>query len=266
METIPRPALLRGVLRAVTGATGASGRITTMRGLLRPVVQLRAGNIPPPQPIFVPGATEDVSQISPSLPSSPGARDSRRGAKSIMQKFRRLREAPNAPMGGDYEDDRDGSPPSSVENYQQDGAGALSDGGGRAGRPTHRHQNSFFGRFGAGEETTQAPSQQTSTRRHTNISRTSTGRAEIGGRTYHPAHLAWRLSRSARRTTTSAGPPSPGPPITPGNSGLGRKTSLMKKVKGVVRAGQQVSTCVVGTVSILFGSPDLSCPPVSSPL
>ncbi len=55
-------------------------------------------------------------------------------------------------MGGDYEDDRDGSPPSSVENYQQDGAGALSDGGGRAGRPTHRHQNSFFGRFGRGRK------------------------------------------------------------------------------------------------------------------
>ncbi len=87
------------------GIEGRDGRYRRFRqdhDDARPAQTRRAaarGNIPPPQPIFVPGATEDVSQISPSLPSSPGAPGQPKRSKSIMQKFRRLREAPNAPDG-----------------------------------------------------------------------------------------------------------------------------------------------------------------------
>lgn len=196
------------------------------------------GNIPPPQPIFVPGVTEDVGgQISPSLPS-PGAPGQPKRSKSIMQKIRRLRDAPNVPMGGDYDDDRDGSPPSSLENYQQDGAGALSDGGGRAGRPTHRHQNSFFGRFGRGGNNAGSKSADEYSPTHeqfTFVERSGGNRGKElpprpPGVTPEPLH---------DKDDYFSGPITPSSPNTPGNGGLGRKTSLMKKVKGVVRASNK---------------------------
>ncbi|KLO17048.1 hypothetical protein SCHPADRAFT_901018 [Schizopora paradoxa] len=206
---------------------GEEGRPAQTR---RPTVR---GNIPPPQPIFVPGVTEDVGQISPSMPS-PGAPGQPKRSKSIMQKFRRLRESPNVPMGGDYEDDRDGSPPSSVENYQQDGAGALSDGGVRASRPTHRHNNSFFGRFGRGGNNAGSKSADEYSPTHEQFAYVERSGANRG-KDLPPRPPGVTPEPYYEKDDYFSGPVSPGSPNTPGN-GLGRKTSLLKKVKGVVRA------------------------------
>lgn len=90
----------------------------------------RKGSVPPPQPIFVPEADEEIStQISP-VSSSPGGGMKR--SKSLMHRIRKMREMPNVPVNND-ELSNDGyeGPPSPAAN-----------------RPTHRSQNSFLGRFG----------------------------------------------------------------------------------------------------------------------
>jgi hypothetical protein len=91
----------------------------------------RKGSVPPPQPIFVPEADEDVGspQTTP-ISSSPGGGMKR--SKSLMHRIRKMRETPNVPVNNDEQ---------SNEGYE----GPPSPG---ATRPTHRSQNSFLGRFG----------------------------------------------------------------------------------------------------------------------
>ncbi|KAG6885592.1 hypothetical protein C0993_012594 [Termitomyces sp. T159_Od127] len=73
--------------------------------------------VPPPQPIFVPE----------SPPLSPGNPQRK---KSLMQRIRKMRDAPNVPVAPD---DQPPSPSTSSEPI--------------LARPTHRPQNSFLGRF-----------------------------------------------------------------------------------------------------------------------
>lgn len=80
-------------------------------------------SVPPPQPILVPD--------SPSPPLSPGGNPQRK--KSLMQRIRKMRDAPNVPVSSEYEQAPSPSPSSEP---------IIS-------RPTHRHQNSFLGRFSA---------------------------------------------------------------------------------------------------------------------
>lgn len=182
--------------------------------------------MPPPQPINLPGAMrtsqDGTSPTSPGMASSPGAP---KRSKSLMQKIRKMRDAPNVPMDAATPNGDDPSPPSSIENY----SGAD---GGRQGRPVHRHQNSFFGRFG----------------------RNTSANAGQLSPTY-PDEDFVRVEKT--RTSNKALPPKPmespvipgmgeqdgyfddgvapsGAPISPGG-GIGRKTSLLRKVKGVVK-------------------------------
>jgi len=84
--------------------------------------------IPPPQPIFVPGAeAEFVAPAEPSPPLSPGSGMKR--SKSLLQRIRKMRESPNVPVNnGDH---------NGVQNTYESGG---------PGRPNHKSQNSFAGR------------------------------------------------------------------------------------------------------------------------
>ena len=87
--------------------------------------------LPPPQPIFVPGADADFVAPEPSPPLSPGSGMKR--SKSLLQRIRKMRESPNMP----------------VNNGENNGVQNTYESGG-SGRPTHKSQNSFAGRL-AGE-------------------------------------------------------------------------------------------------------------------
>lgn len=172
--------------------------------------------IPPPQPIFVPEGEVDVNGVavptSPNGPSSPGAP---KRSKSLMHRIRKMRDNPMVPpLSDDYPTDRDPSPPTSAENSTS-----------YAQRPTHKSQNSFLGRFG-GRGSKDLPS------------------PEEEAFVYVEEPAAGRREKSLPR-----------PPISPtdagsdgyfdqsygGGAGLGRKTSLLKKVKGVVKGNGAVN-------------------------
>ncbi|KAH0838256.1 hypothetical protein J3R83DRAFT_6512 [Lanmaoa asiatica] len=59
--------------------------------------------------------------------------------KSLMQRIRKMRDSPNVPVG--YDEAVEPTSPTSADQYQS------------AGRPTHRSQNSFLGRFAGGNGT-----------------------------------------------------------------------------------------------------------------
>lgn len=176
----------------------------------------RSPNIPPPQPIFVPESEADVNPSavppSPTGPSSPGAP---KRTKSLMQRIRKMRDSPMVPPL--YDDqvgiaEHDDSPPSSAENA-----------GGAQGqyapqRPTHRSQNSFLGRFGGGPRGPKdlpSPSEEA----FVYVEEPPSGRRE----------------KSLPRPPTSPQDPGSDTYFDGANGGLGRKTSLLRKVKGVVK-------------------------------
>lgn len=161
--------------------------------------------IPPPQPILVPeaqGIDYDSAPGSPSLSGVP------KRTKSLMQRIRKMRDSPNVPMGFDESVE----PPPNPDTYQ-------------SSRPTHRSQNSFLGRFsnGTGRPNTSPPSDEAyvyvdDPRRDKRLPATP----------YAPATTRTPSTEDRRGyfDGTSSSPPL---------GGLGRKTSLLKKVKDVVR-------------------------------
>ncbi|KAJ7125645.1 Pal1 cell morphology protein-domain-containing protein, partial [Mycena crocata] len=170
----------------------------------RPRAHARRSQLPPPMPIFVPDGVTD-STVVPDSPGSPGSFPKRN--KSLMHRIRKMRDAPNVPVN-----DEDPAAESSANGD----------------RPTHRSQNSFLGRFAGNGRTT------------TNMSPTS--------------ETSETYVFIEPKTAPKDLPPTPGsaPPTTPehpqngyldeseappanGGAGLGRKTSLMKKVGRVVR-------------------------------
>ncbi|KAJ7071094.1 hypothetical protein C8F01DRAFT_415066 [Mycena amicta] len=194
-----------------TGNTPASsiynGKESTRKPVERPRAQARRSQLPPPMPIFVPDGVTDTIPV-PDSPNSPGSVPKRN--KSIMQRIRKMRDAPNVPVNGD-----DPSAESTGE------------------RPTHRSQNSFLGRF-AGNGRGVNP--------NSNVSPTSdTSEAYV--------FIEPRASSKDLPATPGSAPPSSphehnaangyfdDGDVVPGNgaAGLGRKTSLMKKVGRVVR-------------------------------
>jgi len=129
--------------------------------------------------------TDDAALYAQDL--SPGGGPQR--SKSIMQRFKKMRDAPNVPV--DYDDNTNDVSGSSSENH--------------AARPTHRSQNSVLGRLG-------------------NRSPTSPG---FGGDTTGEKGLP---------SLPSSGT-SPQDELGSGGyfeRGLGRKTSIMQRVRGVV--------------------------------
>ncbi|KAG5642454.1 hypothetical protein DXG03_002764 [Asterophora parasitica] len=176
----------------------------------RPRVATRRTLVPPPQPIFVPDPAEipDAPGLSPPL-SAPGFP---KRSKSLMHRIRKMRDAPNVPVGSDY----DQTPPSPT---------SLTDATSNTPRPTHRPQNSFLGRFGGGGAR--------------NASATSDKSEPF-------------VYIEANNKELPAPPPGvvESPPDVPvmgyfdnsansGSPGLGRKTSLLKKVGRVVGRGRQ---------------------------
>lgn len=161
--------------------------------------------VPPPKPIFVPDATADVNDdwTAPSPPAtSPGASGPKR-SKSLMQRIRKMRDAPNVPSVNPLPEEV--SPSSSTES---------------APRSSHRHQASRNGDARGADSTSPNP---------------------------EGSDAFVYIDDPKRRGDKDL-------PITPGTSGaeygdyfdtpsspgggLGRRTSLMKKVRGVVRGGK----------------------------
>ncbi|GJE87653.1 hypothetical protein PsYK624_037360 [Phanerochaete sordida] len=173
--------------------------------------------IPPPQPIFVPEGEGDVSggavPSSPSGPSSPGAP---KRSKSLMHRIRKMRDNPMVPpLSDDYPIERDPSPPTSSENFSAS----------QPQRPTHRSQNSFLGRFG-GRPSKDLPS------------------PEEEAFVYVEEPAPGRREKSLPRPPTSpndSGQDGYFDQSYGGGAGLGRKTSLLKKVKGVVKGNGAVN-------------------------
>ncbi|KAI0756894.1 Pal1 cell morphology protein-domain-containing protein [Daedaleopsis nitida] len=180
-------------------------------------------NIPPPQPIFVPEGDLDNNPPSPTSagPETPSGNTPRRN-KSIMQRIRKMRDSPNVPVGN-YDDDgqrRDLSPNSYGENF-----GAPHDSSLQArspSRPTHRSQGSFLGRFGRAANTAQPT--------------TPSDDAFV-----YVDHVPTKKDKSLP-TPPKDGTPSGeyadyfgGAEVGASATGLGRKTSLLKKVGTVVK-------------------------------
>lgn len=168
--------------------------------------------IPPPQPIFAPDGDAETNAMpsSPNGASSPGAP---KRTKSLMHRIRKMRENPTVPPMADGQDvynERDDSPPSPTDY---------------GARPTHRSQNSFLGNiFGGGQKARDMPSPS------------------------EDAFVYVEDAPSSRRREKSL----PRPPVSPrdpggdgyfdngytSGGGLGRKTSLLKKVKTAVKSNK----------------------------
>lgn len=191
--------------------------------------QVKRPSVPPPQPIFAPEGEIDVAQ-PPSPTGAPGSPGAPKRNKSLMGRIRKMRDNPNVPALNDDDsrmaaNGRDPSPPSSTEN-------SHATNGSQPGRPTHRSQNSFLGRFG----------------RSGNFS----GGARDNNTASSPSEEAYVYvddPSGVPLNKEKSLPATPGPErgggyfdansATPGSpdSGLVRKTSLLRKVKGVVRGG-----------------------------
>lgn len=179
----------------------SGGRRTRENSTSRP----RGGNrIPPPQPIFIGDRPESEGHPPQASPGSAGANLGRN--KSIIQRIRRMRDSPNVPVGFDDRIDTraDGvpSPTSSAES-------------GSHGRQAHRRGESILGRFTRGGRGDTSPASPV-----------------------EPYVYVDDRSKELPATPTSPvdrysdGPSSPG-------TGLGRTTSILKRVRGVVVRGKQ---------------------------
>ncbi|KAI0788494.1 Pal1 cell morphology protein-domain-containing protein [Abortiporus biennis] len=184
--------------------------------------QTRRAALPPPQPIFVPESDVDVnSPPSPTggAPASPGAP---KRTKSLMHRIRKMRDAPNVPVG--YEDspnEHDTSPTSSAENSGGPNAHPY---GHSTSRPTHRSQNSFLGRLGRGKEAGSPTSENSDAYVYVDEP------ATVGRRDKSLPATPARDAEGSGYFDSNAG----GYVGSPGG-GLGRKTSLLRKMKGVVK-------------------------------
>lgn len=191
--------------------------------------QSKRGVLPPPQPIFVPEADGELPAQAQGEPPSPTT-DAPKRSKSIIRRIRKMRDSPNIPLGADDEGaGRDPSPTSSAENTAMTTHSAPA----YATRPTHRAQNSLLGRFGRAANRDLSP-----------------GRDD-GGYVYVEDPPPMNKEKSLPATPGRGGysPPAENVPdyfehaggdaaVSPGGSNLGRKTSLMKKVRGVVKAAK----------------------------
>lgn len=174
----------------------------------------RRSLLPPPQPIFVgePSDAEPAPLGSPPA-TSPGLP---KRSKSIMHRIRKMRDAPNVPVGNDYEVPLPPSPSTPTD------ATASSP------RPSHRQQNSFLGRF-AGNGPSANQQYQSSAEPFVFIEATHHNKDLPA-----PPPVEESGSGSGEYFDQQGGTgTSPG-----GTGGLGRKTSLMKKVGRVVRGSK----------------------------
>lgn len=162
-----------------------------------------SNRLPPPQPIFVGKEPEPDGYFPQPSPGSGGGANISRN-KSIMQRIRRMRDSPNVPVGFD---ETLGAP--------SDGAPSptSSTGSSSRERPAQRRGDSLLGRFtrgGRGNTSPPAP--------------------------VEPYVYDDRAKELPATPRSPADPYSDGP-SSPGN-GLGRKTSILQRVRGVVRGNK----------------------------
>ncbi|KAG6381120.1 hypothetical protein JVT61DRAFT_5518 [Boletus reticuloceps] len=154
------------------------------------------------------------------VPISPSGIPKR--TKSLMQRIRKMRDSPNVPVG--YDDETPHSP-TPADHYQP------------APRPMHRSHNSLFGRLAGGNGI--------HTDRRGNM-KENTSPVLDNSETYvyiEDPRKEKQLPATPHATTTVRTPSGEdrhavydGAPGSPGSgAALGRKTSLLKKVKDVVR-------------------------------
>lgn len=183
--------------------------------------RFRRGALPPPQPIMVPEAHDAHQSDVESGPGSPSGAPKR--TKSLIQRIRKMRDSPNVPVG--HDDGEKPPSPTPADQYQS------------ATRLTHRPQNSFLGRFAGGngistdrrgnlKENTSPTSDNSETYVYIDDPRKE---KQLPATPYAPV-TARTPSGEDRYADYDGTPRSPG-----SGAGLGRKTSLLKKVKDVVR-------------------------------
>ncbi|KAJ7630876.1 Pal1 cell morphology protein-domain-containing protein [Roridomyces roridus] len=172
----------------------------------RPRAHARRSQLPPPMPIFVPDGVID----NPGLPDSPGSPDGPKRNKSIMHRIRKMRDAPNVPVTED-----------------EAGNDAVN-----GDRPGHRSQNSFLGRLagnGRAANTTNNMSPTSETSESYVFIEPKTNPKDLPPTPSSPPAISPREANYRDYFDEAEGSPA-----SPGG-GLGRKTSLMKKVGRVVR-------------------------------
>lgn len=207
--------------------------------------------MPPPQPIFPPDASGFVQneEAEPGTPTSPSwyAGEQRPGAPkrslSIMNRVRKMRENPNVPVSADDAEEAniEESEMEQVESGQQNYSSSTDGHGqGRNGRTSHRPQNSngngngFFGRFGRSVTSHERIPQTQEVRNGRERSRT-TGGVPPATADHYVLVDEGRNTRALPNSPVSA---SGSPPASPNGGGLfGRKNTIMKKMKGVVKNG-----------------------------
>ncbi|KAJ3883337.1 Pal1 cell morphology protein-domain-containing protein [Lentinula edodes] len=166
----------------------------------------RRRDIPPPQPIFVADASTPSADIPPmgTSPSSPGLP---KRSKSLMHRIRKMRDNPNVPVGSDYENTP--SSPPAANGFERSRE-----------RPTHRANNSFLGRFGSPKPVSDNPLSEP-------FIFIAPSNGVVDKELPPPPTDGYSPRENGSAAYFEAGS-SPG-------GGLGRKTSLMKKVGRVVR-------------------------------
>ena len=170
--------------------------------------QAKRSPIPPPQPIFAGDDLETVPPPSPTI-ASPGAP---KRTKSLMHKIRKMRDAPNVPP---LQDDQAGA-----EQIPSSPSSAEGAGGQPAQRPTHRSQNSFLGRLRGRSKDLASPTEEA----YVYVQEPPSGRREKS----LPAP-------PVRNGLTSPAESIPDEYFGETTTGLGRRASLLKKMKGVVK-------------------------------
>lgn len=180
--------------------------------------RMKRSTLPPPQPIFVPDANHpDVSNAPPLLSpplGSPKA-DTPKRNKSLMQRFRKMRDSPNVPVGN-YEDELLPPSPTNVENSYP------------PTRPTHRQKDSFLGRLGGGANHPKENISPTSDVYDQGKALPATPFSRDGRSTPLADQDTHTLGYFDDRIGSSNGYSSP-------NGGTGRTTTILRKVKGVVK-------------------------------
>jgi hypothetical protein len=177
-------------------------------GSSRPRIMSRR-TVPPPQPIFVPDPIDMGGEGSPGPPGTP------KRSKSLMQRIRRMRDTPNVPVGSDNEAPSSPGSPNEQASY--------------ATRPTHRPQNSFLGRFGAGNKSNTAPPYSPGSEKPEPYVLIDAHNKQLPATPGpNPADMASYDAGLALSYADGNSPPT-------GGAALGRKTSLIQKVGRAVR-------------------------------
>ena len=194
--------------------------------------QRTRSSLPPPKPISLPGSRSTETDSALDLSSSPdtpdpqmspnfasGGENSPRRSRSLISRIRKMRDSPNVPVTYQEEfepsESTGESPPESFESSTTPPAPVRP-----STRPTHKHQTSFLGRF------TRSPGG-------------AGGGGAAAATTYpgldpeRPAEYTY-VDDEAREKDLPAPPDNFGEGM-PAGRGLGRKTSLMKRFKGVRR-------------------------------